>query len=119
MVRLATTMMAIRARLVMMTLMKSIFFAPGEVPCDYEMLGTVQGVTREIMRTSSQYRNAVTRLLGPEGARRGADAVLAEDFPDERRRLLVVAADGRSMSPVIPEVTMEGRALRYLEESCG
>ena len=95
-----------------------VFFAPEDVPCEYQMLGTVRGETREILRTSSQYRYAVTRLLGPEGARRGADAVLAESFED-RGPLKVVVADARSMTPDFNEVTLEGRALRYVEQSCG
>ena len=94
-----------------------VFFAPEDVPCEYEVLGTVRGESREILRTSSQYRNEVTRLLGPEGGRRGADAVLAERFED--RRLLVAVVDARDIPPGIPARTLEGRALRYVAESCG
>jgi hypothetical protein len=95
-----------------------VFFAPGDVPCEYEILGTVRGESREILRTSSQYRNEVIRLLGPEGARRGADAVLAEGFEDRGRRMLVVV-DARDGFPNMPARTLEGRALRYVSESCG
>ncbi len=82
------------------------------------MLGTVRAETRELLRTSSQYERAVTRLLGPEGARRGADAVLAESFEDGRS-LTVSVVDPRSGSSDVPAVTVEGRAIRYVAQTCG
>ena len=62
--------------------------------------------------------DAVTRLLGPEGARRGADAVLAEDFEDART-VTVRVRNFSSTSSAPPDVTLEGLALRYVGPSCG
>ncbi|HSM07288.1 MAG TPA: hypothetical protein VK858_21855 [Longimicrobiales bacterium] len=94
-----------------------VFFAPAEVPCEYEMVEAVRRQTRETIRNDAEWRRIVTRLLGPEGARVGADAVLAEDF--EEGRLPFTVSTSRSVSSDLPpETTLEGDAIRYLEP-CG
>ncbi|MEJ2541829.1 MAG: hypothetical protein P8188_17995, partial [Gemmatimonadota bacterium] len=93
-----------------------VFRQAEEVPCEYEVMRTVEASTRQRFLSWEQHQRAEELLLGQAGSRIDADAVLA---PDSEQQLLK-AVDARSVPAHVDiyETTFEGKALRYVDTRC-
>jgi hypothetical protein len=95
-----------------------VYLRTSDVPCAYEAMGRVGGF---VMVTSvRQYVAERDRVLGREGARAGADAVLipaTQREPDRDN----VGLQFRSVGGVTQtsELRVSGDAIRFVSDGCG
>ena len=99
----------------------TVYTSEHDVPCEYEVIRTVRAQSSEGYRSARDFLSAQSRLLGRAGMRAGADAVLARNLESGPLTVDKVGGSGsRSRSSTgMPTSTFEGRAIRYIEGTCG
>jgi hypothetical protein len=100
-----------------------VFDSVEDIPCQYEVIRRVRGESDARTGGSpTAFERERVRVLGREGARMGADAVLVEPVSEMvgvQRRVVVSAPAGSAPRiPSAPNLRFEGDALRYLDETC-
>jgi hypothetical protein len=92
----------------------AVYLTEDDVPCEYEVMRTVEETCTEIRptRMGISLECQRERVLGEAGAGMGADAVIVAE--DEFPKLLPTVVEGQ---PVHRK--FEGQAVRYLDPTCG
>ncbi len=94
-----------------------VYLSSDDVPCEFEVIGQVSGFAA--VSSLRQYERERDRILGREGARAGADAVLIPDTQREPGRdggLRVTQVGG---VPQQTEARFSGQAIRFTSDDCG
>jgi hypothetical protein len=97
-----------------------VFATVGDVPCEYEVLEPVRG-SGPAPRSTNAYELDRARILGREGARIGADAVIAEErsaIGTTVRRPLGTSGTAAARPSPVRSVDYSGQAIRYTSDGC-
>jgi hypothetical protein len=94
-----------------------VYTGASAVPCQYEMMRRVEGETTVPFVSSREvFERERARVLGREGARLGANAVVVADATAIGGTQVAIPAN---QIPSTRVIRFEGEAVRYLDPTCG
>lgn len=95
-----------------------VYLSWDDVPCEYEVVGTVSGSAR--VRSPAEHDRERNRVLGHAAAEAGADAVVVLGNQPEPGRGAVGVPVARPVgAPARTEMQFLGLAIRYVDGACG
>ena len=107
-----------------------VYTSIDDVPCEFELVRILQVASSERFGDLNEFRTAQGRVLGREGRKLGADAVVAPQLDSvfvaagELTGTMVSVPLGTPPPSVIPpeggepEFIFEGNAIRFIEGTC-